>query len=377
MKVLQVYKDYYPPIKGGIEGHLNLLANGLRQQGVAVEVLVSNTRPKLVRTGIQGVPITKVPQLGRFQSAPLNPTLPYWIRKLGQKADVLHFHFPNPTAELSYLVSGLQRPVVVTYHSDIVRQKKMGKIISPFLFLFLKKAHTIIVTSSNYLHSSRVLQNFKNKCKIIPHGIDIQRFAVLPETCRTIESLRQKYGGAILLFVGRFRYYKGLDVLIEATPRINGKVLLIGSGPLEKNFQQQIAAANLADKVVFLGEVSDEELHTYLHACDVFLLPSTSRSEAFGIVQLEAMSCGKPVVCTELTTGTSFVNQHEKTGLVVPPNDAAALAAAVNFLLNHKETREKYGRASLERVTKYFTKEKMIAATLQVYQNIISTRRVN
>ena len=372
MKVIQVYKDYYPPVTGGIEGHINLLANGLKDAGIDIEVLTSNTQSKLEKNNINGVPITKVPQLGRLNSAPLNFSLPYWIRKLGKNADILHFHYPNPSAELSYLCSGLRNKVVVTYHSDIVRQKISGILLAPLLNSFLRCAHTIIVASPNYQRSSKLLQKFEIKCKIIPYGVDLGSFTASAETLQKAALVRQEYGRPIVLFVGKFRYYKGLHVLIEAAEKLDCQVLLIGSGPLEPACRLQVADKNLGAKVKFIGEVSDAEKLVFLHACDVFVLPSIFRSEAFGIAQLEAMSCGKPVISTELCTGTSFVNQHMKTGLVVSPNDVEALVDAVQNVVNNPDLKAKYGNSCLERVSKYFSKEKMIAAVLNVYRNALA-----
>lgn len=370
LKVLQVYKDYYPPVIGGVEGHINLLASGLKQSGIDVEVLVSNTRARLEKETINGIQVTKVPQLGRLASAPLNPTFPFYLRRLAREAHVVHFHFPNPTGEISSIFTRLKNRAVVTYHSDIVRQARLGKLYSPFMRKFLKSSRTIIATSPNYVRSSGVLGQFQDKSRVIPFGIDLARFALSSERAREIATLHRTYGSSILLFIGRFRYYKGLHVLIEAMSKVRGKLLLIGAGPLEKDLRSQVAVANLEEKIFFLGELSDREVVNHLHACDVFVLPSVLRSEAFGIVQLEAMACGKPVVCTELGTGTSFVNQHQKTGLVVPSNDVAALAQALNHLLANPELREKYGKEGQKRVEKYFSKETMIANIIRTYEEV-------
>ncbi len=372
IRVLQVYKDYYPPVIGGVEGHINLLANGLKERGIDVEVLVSNTQARLVRKDINGIIVTKVPQLGRLASAPLNPTFPIYLRRMARDFDVLHFHYPNPTGEISSIFAQLRNNIVVTYHSDIVRQARLEKLISPFLHEFLEKSNAIVAGSHNYVRSSRVLSQFKNKCKVIPYGIDLEKFVLNPTTTREVVNLRKIYGPSILLFIGRFRYYKGLHVLIEAMDRVEGKLLLIGAGPLEKSLHRQVVMRNLEDKVHFLGELADQKVVSHLHACDVFVLPSVLRSEAFGIVQLEAMACGKPVVCTELSTGTSFVNQHGKTGLVVPPNNVDALARAINHLLENPGISEEYGREGRKRVEKCFSKERMVEDIIDVYQSILS-----
>jgi len=371
-KVLQVYKDYCPPVIGGVEGHINMLANGLKQRGIEVEVLVSNTRARLEKETINGIQVTKVPQLGRLASAPLNPTFPFHLRRLARDADVLHFHFPNPTGEISSLLTRPNNKVVVTYHSDIIRQARLAKLYSPLRRRFLESSQTIIATSPNYVRSSGVLGQFQDKTSVIPFGIDLARFALSSEKAKEIATLRRTYGPSTLLFIGRFRYYKGLHVLIEAMSKVRGKLLLIGGGPVGKDLRSQVAAKRLEEKVFFLGELSDHEVVNHLHACDVFVLPSVLPSEAFGIVQLEAMACGKPVICTELGTGTSFVNQHGKTGLVVPPNNVDALAQAINHLLENPELREEYGREGRKRVEKYFSKERMVENIIGVYRGILS-----
>lgn len=370
-KVLQVYKDYYPPVVGGVEGHINLLANGLKDKGIQVEVLVSNTQAKLEIENINGIRVIKVPQLGRFASAPLNVTLSTWVRRLGREADVIHFHFPNPTGEIASLLAGLKSKIVVTYHSDIIRQAKLAKMYSPFLRRFLESSEAIIVTSPPYVESSAVLRQFRDKCKVIPFGIDLNRFRLNTERSGQVDEIRRSYGARIVLFIGKFRYYKGLYILLEAMKSVPGSLLLIGIGPMEKELKEQVAMDDdLRGKVFFLGELSDEDVVIHLQACDVFVLPSIFRSEAFGIVLLEAMACGKPLISTELGTGTSFVNQHRETGLVVPPRDAGALAEAINYLLANPEIMERLGKAAKERAEKYFSLDRMVEDVIRTYRDI-------
>ena len=371
MKVVQIYKDYYPPVKGGIEGHINLLARGLKKNGIDVQVLVSNTRNCLQTEQIDGIEITKVPQMGRLSSAPINPTLHLWMYKLGQGADILHFHFPNPTAVMAYLLCrGLRAKVVATYHSDIIRQKFLGKAFAPFMDLFLAKTDTILATSPNYIEQSKVLSDFKDKCVVVPLGIDMARFELASEDNDKLKKIQSRFDKAVILFVGRFRYYKGLHVLIDAMQNVDATLLLIGAGPLESQLRLQVVERKLQDRVHFLGELSDEQVNLYLNGCDVFVLPSIFKSEAFGIVQLEAMACGKPAICTELGTGTSFVNQHRKTGLVVRPEDSKALAEGINFLLADRDMLQSMGKAGRQRVIKHFTSDRMIQNTIDVYRNL-------
>jgi rhamnosyl/mannosyltransferase len=371
LKILHVYKDYYPPVKGGIECHLNLLANGLMKNGIDVKVLISNTTNKYEQEVFNGIRILKAPQLGRFYSAPLTPSFHFYLHKLGKHADIIHFHHPNPTAEFSYFFTNLNKKMVVTYHSDIIRQDKLGRVYAPFRKFFLQLSDRIIATSPNYIETSNVLKYFKHKCTVIPLGIDIERFCQdgdQPEIDKIKEEYKNKY---IILFVGCFRYYKGLEFLLQAIKEIPAKLLLIGAGPEEQKLRRIVKRNHLNKKVIFLGELPDKEVNIYYKACDIFVLPSHLRSEAFGIVQLEAMCCSKPVISTELGTGTSFVNQDQKTGIIVNPCDILSLTNAINHLLNHPKERLSFGAYGFKRVKQYFTAEKMIERTIELYHEVL------
>lgn len=367
MRVLQVYKDYDPPIKGGIEGHLNLLANGLVRRNVDVHVLVSNTRAAYESIREGAIPLTKAVQWGRLASAPLNPTFPLLLRNLGRKVDIVHFHFPNPTGEISALAACLKTPMVVTYHSDIVRQKRLKLIYSPLMNLFLNRMDRIIATSPNYLRSSKTLQRYRKKCEVIPLGVDIGRF-------KALESPPSGDGGyPEILFIGRFRYYKGLHVLIDAMGQVKqGKLRVVGGGPLEPELKKQVAQKGLNSKITFQGDLTHEELTHQIQLCKILVLPSVERSEAFGIVLMEAMACGKAVISTELGTGTSYINQHAQTGVVVQPNDPSTLAAALNDLLDQPEKCHKMGLAAQQRIYREFTADQMIERTLRLYQAVLN-----
>lgn len=371
LRVVQIYKDYYPPVKGGIEGHIHLLARGLREQGHDVQVLVSNTRNRMETETPHGIPVLKAPQFGRVASAPINPTLHAWMRKVCRDADVLHFHLPNPTAVLAYLAApGLPGKVVATYHSDIVRQKLLGKGFAPFLHLFLRRCDAVIATSPPYIETSPVLPRYREKCTVVPLGVDLERFRAPRGWGERQGALRKRFGDAIVLFVGRFRYYKGLEVLIDAMHGVEARLLLVGDGPLDRALRERVARQGLGEKVHFLGELPDEAVNEFLHLCDVFVLPSVLRSEAFGIAQLEAMACAKPVVCCELGTGTSFVNEHGRTGLVVPPGDADALARNLRTLLENPEMRAAQGAAGRRRVEALFSRDRMVQDTLGLYRRL-------
>ena len=374
MRVLLLYKDYHP-IVGGIENHIRLLARGLRNEGVDARVLVTNTGSATQRQTIDGVPVTKTGRQSTILSTPIS--LPFFVELRRQTAtvDLVHLHAPYPLAELAQLMLGRAKPTVISYHSDIVRQRKTGKLYAPFLRKVLQRAALIAASSPAYIESSPFLQDVRHKCRVIHYGIETERFEETEQVGGDAKSLRNQYGDLpLLLFIGRLRHYKGIDVLIHAMQRIRARLLIIGTGPMQEAWQNLAQTQNLADKVFFLGDAPDKETLAARHAADLFVLPSTNRAEALGIVQLEAMACGLPVICTELGTGTSYVNRDGVTGLVVPPNDPHALAAAINRLLAAPAMRAKMGAEGRMRVRNEFSFRTMTKATISFYQDALSER---
>lgn len=362
--MLHVYKDFYPPVIGGIEGHINLLAKGQVENGIDVAVLVSNTGTRIERTEINGIQVVKASEYGRIASAPINPSFPMLLKELSRSSDLLHFHLPNPTAVVSFIASGIKIPFVASYHSDIVRQKYLYMLYKVFEKPFFSNVDRIIVSSPKYLQTSKTLRLFKSKCTVIPYGISIERFKCIDT--RRVESIKRKFGKPIVLFIGKFRYYKGLPVLIEAMQDVDAILVVIGSG--DRRLMNQHC-----DRVVFLGEISDDAVNAYLHACDMLVLPSVKRSEAFGIVLIEAMACGKAVISTELGTGTSYVNLHGQTGIVVAANNRFELSKAMNTILQNSNLRRDYGVNGKERVHKYFTDSMMVCDVINLYKTVLDT----
>jgi glycosyltransferase involved in cell wall biosynthesis len=373
MRVLQLYKDYFP-VLGGIENHIRMLAEGLRPLGVDVRVLVTNTGPHTVNETIGGVPVTKTGRQLNVSSAPVSLGFFPAVRRLEQDVDIAHAHMPYPPGELAQLLLGRSRRFVATYHSDIVRQRVLGALYRPVLQQVLRATDLIAVSNPVYIQDSPFLRRHADKCRVIHFGIDPARFALTPALAEQAAAWRSRYPGqALILFVGRLRHYKGVNVLIKAMQNVTGaQVLIVGVGPMEAAWRQQAVDAGMAGRVTFLGELSDAEVLALFHAADLFVLPSTNRAETFGIVQIEAMACGLPVVCTELGTGTSYVNQNGVTGLVVPPNDAAALAAAITRLVADPVLRKILGAAGRQRVENQFSVAAMLRQTLAFYQEALA-----
>lgn len=372
IQVLQIYKDY-APVVGGIENHIRLLAEGLRSCGVDTRVLVTNTGRQSRTEVIGGVPVFKAGRLLNISSAPVAPAMYPAMRKMEREAEIAHLHLPYPPGELGQLLLGRSVRTVLTYHSDIVRQKVLGALYSPFLHIVLRKADLIAVSNPNYIRSSRFLRSVAGKCRVIPFGIELDSFERTPAVAAAASALAARYDRPIILFVGRLRHYKGVDVLLRAMQKLDAHLLIVGTGPMEKPWRELAQTEHLSKKVTFAGELSHQELVAAYHAATVFALPSTNRAETLGIVQLEAMACGLPVVCTELGTGTSFVNQHDRTGFVVPPDDPDALAAAIGRLLDNEALRHVFARQAMMRARSEFSSQTMLARIIDFYQEALST----
>ncbi|MEW6716694.1 MAG: glycosyltransferase [Chloroflexota bacterium] len=360
MRIVHVYKDYFP-VWGGIENHIQSLAEAQAAEGHSVLVLVTNPGNQLSSEELNGVQVLRARRLLTVASTPVSFELP---RLLAQtKPDIVHLHFPYPIGEVSQLLFRRQWKYVITYHSDVVnpRQQIFFWVYQPLLYRILAGAAAILATSPNYQATSRHLQKFSHRCRVVPLGIDPQPFL-------TSESFRRPDVLPTLLFVGKLRYYKGLDILLNAMKEVEARLVVIGDGPMRGRWEKMAKELELEPRVCFHGEVAHKELPSMYASADVFVLPSTVRSEAFGLVLLEAMAAGLPCVATELGTGTSYVVQHGVTGLVVPPSQPRALAEALNRLLSDETLRQEMGMAGRQRVLSSFTLTQMVRAVELVYR---------
>lgn len=361
--VMQVGK-YYPPHVGGIETHLEALCRELRNE-MDVSVLVANTSARTERCVVDGVAVTRSGRHFTIAGAPVCPSMAWQIRK--RRPDIVHLHLPNPTGALAVSLSGYRGPVVVSWHSDIVRQLRLAKIYHPIQRILLRNCAAIVSATPNYIESSDELSRMKSRCRVIPYGIDYRSFRTVDPDA--VALIRRKFGPRIVLAVGRLVYYKGFEHAVRAMARVDANLVVIGDGPLRQHLEEKARELGVADRVFFLGEVG-KPLSPYYHACDVFILPSVARSEAFGIVQLEAMACGKPVVNTYLESGVPFVSIDGQTGITVPPGSPDALASAVNLLLDDPALAAAYGDAAARRVQTEFSLDAMVRRTLDVYGEV-------
>ena len=379
MNILHIYKDY-PPIMGGIENHLQLLAEGQARRGHAVTALVTNpTGNRTTHTMEKGVRVVRARRLATVASTPLSASLAF--QRLREHPDIVHLHFPYPLGEMVQWMFGRGAPVVLTYHSDVIRQASILRYYRPWMMRALDATEAIIIGSPPMRQSAH-LAGYQEKLHLIPYGISLSRFAASP-TESELARVRYRYlaeramvaePSPLLLFVGRLRYYKGLDTLVAALPEIQAQLVIAGSGPMLGEWQDLAAQMNVSDRVLWLGDVPDEDLATLYHLADLFVLPASHPSEAFGLVQVEAMAAGLPVVCTELGTGTTYVNRNGETGLVVPPRDPSALASAINRLLADSVLRAAMGEAARLRARE-FDLEVMVDRVLELYAEVVGRRQ--
>lgn len=361
--VLHIGK-FYPPHAGGMETHLHDLA--VRQtQEANVRVVVSNSAARSEVTVSEGVEVWRVARIMTIASMPVCPQLITAIRAC--PSDVVHIHMPNPGAAAAFLLSGHIGKLVLTHHADTLGRRMLRLLSDPFVRETMNRASAIIATSSGYLNSSAELVPYRHKCHVIPLGIDLVQLHgngdVLPELFREVSGL------PMILAIGRLVPYKGFDVLIRAMQHVEAKLIVIGTGPEEHRLKALIQQSGVQDKVELAGRV--ERIQPYLNAASIFVMPSISRAEAFGLAQLEAMAAGLPVINTRINSGVPEVSVDGETGLTVEPENETALAEAIQKLLSDLALRRRFGVAAQARVSREYSADCMTDRTLKLYRGVL------
>lgn len=370
LRVLHVGK-FYPPSSGGIEKVVQVLCEAERAV-VDSHVLVANDRPATVREVVNGVPVTRVASWTKVGAVALCPTFPYWMRRMSSDSDVIVIHEPNPVAIVAHAIVRPTSRLVFWMHAEVVRPRWRYKAFyRPFLRRVLRFADRIVVASPPVAQHAVELQDFREKCVVVPYGIDPDEHALADENRARVEQIRRERPEPLVLFVGRMVPYKGVDVLLRSLVNVNARAILVGEGPKRSAWQQLALDLGLGDRVRFAGQTSPADLAALYHACDVLVLPSVTKAEAFGMVQLEAMACRKPVVSTSLQSGVPWVNQDGVTGSVVLPGDAAALADAMTTLIEDPMLRSRMGDAGRARVLAEFSIRRMVKQTTALYRSVM------
>ena len=368
IKVLHFFKTYYPETMGGIEQVIFQIAEGGLQHGYKSQVLYLSERGAARNEPIAHH-LTHRSKLDlHVASTGFSLSALRDFAELAREADIVHYHFPWPYMDLVHFASRIRKPSVVSYHSDIVKQKTLLKLYQPLMNRFLSSVDCIVASSPNYLESSPVLTRFKDKVRVVPYGLDRATYPV--PGAEKLAFWRAELGEHFFLFVGALRYYKGLDYLLEAA-RITGlPVVILGGGHLEEQLKTQAAEAGLAN-VHFLGLLPDEDKAALLTLCYAFVFPSHLRSESFGISLLEGAMYGKPMISCEIGSGTTYINIAGETGLVVPPRDSVALAQAMTTLWNEPATAAEMGQAARQRFEEVFSADLMAQSYADIYRSLL------
>ncbi len=366
MRVLHVFKTYYPDTRGGVEQVIYQLAEGGVRHGIESHVFSLSPRGP-ARDEVLGQHVTHRARQDLYvASTGLSLSAFRHFRTLREAADVVHYHFPWPYMDLMHLAGGVHRPSLVTYHSDIVKQRVMLRLYRPLMQRFLGSMDRIVASSPNYAASSPVLAAYADRVKVIPFGLD--RATYPTPSPERLAAWRARLGPRFFLFVGALRYYKGLNFLLEAVRSTGIPLAICGGGAAESALVRQ---AQGAGDVHFLGALDDADKVALLTLCDAFILPSHLRSEAFGLSLLEAAMMGKPLICCEIGTGTTYINRDGETGLVVPPADVPALRGAMQTLWRDPALGRRLGEGARQRFDTLFSAERMVEDYAALYRELV------
>lgn len=377
MKVLHIYRTYFPDPPGGLQEAIRQICLGTREFGAVSSVVTLSPHPVPGDVRLPEARVWRERSWWAPASCDLGGISAFRLfARLAAEADVLHFHFPWPFADLLNMLGVARRPRVMTYHSDIVRQRTLSVLYGPLMRRTLNSMDAVVATSPAYIKTSPVLQSIvaTGKVRAIPLGIrDYVTECSAEQSAHGItEGIRDRLNlpaGGFVLALGVLRYYKGLHTLIEAASQIDCPIVIAGSGP-EEEALKELAHSRRASNVIFAGQVSEEEKRDLLADCSLFVLPSQVRSEAFGMVLVEASMFGKPLICCEIGTGTSFINADGETGFVVPPESPNDLANAINRLTGDDGLARQMGRAARARYERMFSGEAQGRAYSELYRDV-------
>jgi rhamnosyl/mannosyltransferase len=367
MRVLHFYKTYYPDTWGGIEQVIRQLCVGTGHLGVTNEVLTLTRDKGPSKIEFEGHTVHRVSLDFEIASTGFSFAAIRKLARLARTADVIHYHFPWPFMDLAHFMARIDKPSVVTYHSDIVRQKNLLRVYGPLKRRFLKSVDMIVATSPNYLASSPVLKRFAHKTRTITYGLDK---TIYPTPSLAVkDKWRAQCGERFFLFVGVLRYYKGLHILLDAMANVDYPVVIVGAGPIEQELKEHAARLGLTH-VMFIGAVEEEDKIALLELSYAMVFPSHLRSEAFGISLLEGAMFGKPMISSEIGTGTTYINIDNETGLVVPPDDPLAFGEAMRTLWEQPERAAEMGRRAEARYWELFTAKTMADSYGSLYREL-------
>ena len=368
MRVLHFFKTYYPDTTGGIEQVVYQLCQGSRAFGVESQVLTLSATPLPPRIQISDHTVTRANESFNLASTGFSAQVFSTFKAMAAETDLIHFHFPWPWMDVVHLATRHRKPTVLSYHSDVIKQRSLLKLYAPLMKKMLGSMDRILVASPNYQRTSEALRPYADKTLVVPYGLDRSAYPQVSEQ-RTMH-WRKQLPEKFFLFVGVLRYYKGLDSLLTALEGVDYPLVIIGTGPEEQALKAQSERLGLRN-IHFLGRLDDDDKACLLQLCYALTFPSHLRSEAFGISLLEAAMYGKPLISCEIGTGTTYVNIHEQTGLAVPPSSPLALREALTRLWNNTDQAQAFGTQAKIRFEKLFTADQMCASTVRIYRDLL------
>jgi rhamnosyl/mannosyltransferase len=361
------------PYFGGLERHVRLLLGHLPPD-IRADNLVAQDAIRSPDVEMRdGYRVFRAPSWGLIASVPMAPRLVSMARALwrDEEYSIAHLHFPDPLSHAAALALPADASIVITWHSDVIRQRRFMALYQPWLNRLLNRARAIVAATPCHFDSSTQLRVDRGKVRVIPYGLDYRDLDKTAAVAARAEELRRRHGTRTLVFaLGRHVYYKGFEYLIRAAQRLDASIVIGGSGPLLDQHRALVRLLGVDDRVHLPGRIADADLAAHYHACDIFCLPSVASSEAFGLVQLEAMACEKPVICCALGNGVNFVNPHLESGITVPPRDPAALADAIQRLAGDPELRRRLGAAGRRRAREEYSLERMVSGHANLYREI-------
>lgn len=355
---------------GGVEQVIDQLSRATKPLGFSTEVLCLSNEADISPVRINGYTVHRAKQDFELASTGFSLSVLSMFKHLSSKADIVHFHFPWPFMDLVHFVSRHGKPTVVTYHSDIIRQTKLAKLYAPLKLCFLSDVDAIVTTSPNYFKTSSVLKKYAQKTSVIPIGLDRATYSKVKKEC--LNKWRFIMKGPFFLFIGALRYYKGLSILIEAAAINKLPVVIVGAGPMQRQLEEKVRSLGL-ENVQFLGYLSNEDKIALITLSYGIVFPSNFRSEAFGVSLLEGAMFGKPMITSEIGTGTSLINIDGETGLVVKSNDPVAFSDAMALLWNDPVKSDAMGTAARERFDERFTASRMADSYAELYQKLLQS----
>jgi len=373
LRVLQLGKYWHKD--GGIETHVKTLCKGLAGAGAKVVNLVSAISAKGGRFEHDGYTVVESPSFGVYFSTSIAAQMVLDARRLHAEEafDLVHLHFPDPMSHLASMALPRHIPRVITWHSDIVKQRHLLKMYRPFQRRVIEQSNAIVAaTPSHFSSSTQIPSDYPaSQLHVISYGFDFEWLTLTLGMQEKVNAIRQQAQGRFVVFaLGRHVGYKGFDVLIDAIQHTQAFLLLGGEGPMTATLKAQVQRLGLEQQVFFTGRLPNEDMAAHYHACDAFCLPSVTPNEAFGIVQIEAMACGKPVICTQLHNGVNDINPHGVTGLTVPVQDPVALAGAIKQLANDQELCKRLGTQAQQHALQKFSAASMVSQHLDLYQQL-------